>query len=325
MRLTILLACCACAAQFHARADQPGEIMAGSADFSYDLVAHITTVLKPGSTLSEIPNLDGEIKGEANRVHRYILDRVHHTYFGYDVVHTYVGYDSCGSPESPPCPTSPELDAWYAAHRREREIAIRPLTVTPQPASGFAADPPWKFIPLPGYAPTRMMADGDTIALDLPLSPDTGQKIVDYIQISIKPDPPPADTTLVPRDFTSDDGPLALKFAVPVTFFINDQPHALGWHWHGSGSTMWLTLPGRGAYTLSLVPCEGYNFVKSGEILDHAILFQADGERYELRTSGPILGSGRAWNLYVLHDPSVDPKGPVLGFEDLKCGDSPHW
>jgi hypothetical protein len=167
-----------------------------------------------------------------------------------------------------------------------------------------------------------MVADGDTIAVDL-LSSDGRPKMVDHIQISIKPDPPPAGPNLVPRDFTLDDGPLSLKFAIPFTCFVNGRPHSLGWHIAG-GSMMWLALPGRGSYVLSLTPCEG-NFKKSGAIRDHVITFQADGDHYELRTSGPILGSGGAWNLYVFPEPSVDPKGPLFGIEDWKCGDPSQW
>ena len=62
MRLIRLLAFCAWAAPFLAHADQTGQIMTGSADFSYDLVAHITTVLKSAPTTSEIAELGGEIQ-----------------------------------------------------------------------------------------------------------------------------------------------------------------------------------------------------------------------------------------------------------------------
>jgi hypothetical protein len=71
-------------------------------------------------------------------------------------------------------------------------------------------------------------------------------------------------------------------------------------------------LSGRGGYTLSLTPCYGYSFKKTGAILDHAIVFRVDGDQFELRTSGPIVRSGTAWNLYVLHDFSVEPTGPAL-------------
>lgn len=126
-----------------------------------------------------------------------------------------------------------------------------------------------------------------------------------------QPEIAPPNHNLVPRDFTLDDEPLPLKFALPFKLFVNGREHPVGWSIE-SGSTMWLALRGRGGYTLSLTPCYGYSFKKSGAILDHAIVFQADGDKYELRFSGPIAGPGNAWNLYVMNDPSVEPKPPAL-------------
>ena len=117
MRLIRFLAFCAWAAPYLAHADQTGQIMAGSADFSYDLVAHITTDLKSALTTSEIAELGGEIQGEGNRVHRYIVDRTNRTYFGYDLVHEYQG--------------ASDTRGLYPV--RQRLVGIEPLTITPQP------------------------------------------------------------------------------------------------------------------------------------------------------------------------------------------------
>jgi hypothetical protein len=134
----------------------------------------------------------------------------------------------------------------------------------------------------------------------------------------------PANPKLVPQDFTVDDVPISIK--VPFEVVINGKPwqgHTIGWHisadLHPSntGSTMWLGLPGRGMYILSLTPREGYDFQKAGAVRNHVISFHDGRDEYEIRTSGPILGSDRAWNLYVLHEPTQEMKGPLFGVDRL--------
>jgi hypothetical protein len=134
----------------------------------------------------------------------------------------------------------------------------------------------------------------------------------------------PADLNLVPQDFNVDDMPISIK--IPFTLFVNGkewQGHTIGWHISAvlhpnhAGSTMWLGLPGRGTYILSLAPREGYDFQKAGAIRNHVIMFQDGGDHFEIRTSGPIAGSARAWNLYVLHEPTYEMKGPLFGVDRL--------
>ena len=128
---------------------------------------------------------------------------------------------------------------------------------------------------------------------------------------------PPADPHLVPQDFTVDDGLVSIK--VPFQLLVNGKDwrgHTVGWH-VDNGSTIWLGLPGRGLYVLSLTPREGYDFQKSGAIRNHVITFRGSGEQYEIRTSGPIAGADKAWNLYVLHLPKHEMKGPLFGLDKL--------
>src|SRR6185503_19141340 len=70
-----------------AGAYRPGQIMSHSADFGWNLLAQVTTVVEPPLKRQEIV-LEGGIKadGSFNKVHRYIVDKVNHAYFGYDLV-----------------------------------------------------------------------------------------------------------------------------------------------------------------------------------------------------------------------------------------------
>jgi hypothetical protein len=133
------------------------------------------------------------------------------------------------------------------------------------------------------------------------------------------PEITPANPDLVPQDFTVDDVPISIK--VPFEVFVNGKPwqgHTIGWHiTDNNGSTMWLGLPGRGMYILSLGPREGYNFEKAGAVRNNTIAFHDGENEYEIRTSGPILGLDRAWNLYMLHLPEREMKGPLFGVDRL--------
>ena len=130
----------------------------------------------------------------------------------------------------------------------------------------------------------------------------------------------PPDLSLVPQEYSVDDGPVSIK--LPFKLFVNGEEwrgHSIGWSLL-AGSTMWLALPGKGRYILSLTPRIGYEFSASGAVRDHAIMFTSGGDEYEIRTSAPIAGLGKSWNLYVLHQPAREPKGPLFGvgrLEDL--------
>ena len=80
---------------------------------------------------------------------------------------------------------------------------------------------------------------------------------------------------------------------------------------------MWLALPWRGRFILSLIPRPGFDLTASGAIRNHVITFTSGGDEYEIRTSAPIAGLGKAWNLYVLHQPLWEPKGPLFGIGHL--------
>jgi hypothetical protein len=72
---------------------------------------------------------------------------------------------------------------------------------------------------------------------------------------------------------------------------------------------LWLALPGQGRYILSLVPHDGFR--KAGTIRDSVVQFQDEGKEYEIRFMTPIAGAGKAWNLYMMHDPTYVPKESV--------------
>jgi hypothetical protein len=174
--------------------------------------------------------------------------------------------------------------------------------------------------PSPKYPPPQIVQDGDTIAIDLLLSPDGRQKLVDYIRIGaavktgrIRLQAPLKAIHQAARDFTLDDGSPNFQVLNPPKLLINGQEYHDPIEWQTeAGSTLELCIPGRGFYILSLTPSENHGLQRAGTVRDDAIQFQVDGDRFELQTSGPISGRGKAWNLYVLHQPQREVKAPLL-------------
>jgi hypothetical protein len=219
--------------------------------------------------------------------HRFVIDRVHHEYFGYDV-------------------------SVQAAASGEYSVTLGPPSAVPD-ADGLvflgitgALSP----LALPKYPAPQQVKSGDTIALDVLVSPDGKQKIVDYIQFSpaAAGDPHTPDAAIAtdePRDFTVDDGPIKTDFEGFVS--INGQRfQGQTWFDKKPGATLWFYFPGQGRYVLSLVPHAG--FQNLGNVRDNVVSFESDGQHYEVRMRTPIVSSGGTWRIYVLHDPSYQPE-----------------
>jgi hypothetical protein len=143
--------------------------------------------------------------------------------------------------------------------------------------------------------------DGDTIALDLMVSPDGTRRIVDYIRVSLHPlEPPAATTTAEPRDFTVDDGAVTYDASATSVWIDGKKQTGILGFTGKPGSTFWIAFPGHGRYILSLIPHEG--LVKSGVVCDNVLFFQDGGDQYEVRFMSSVAGRGKAWNLYVIRD-----------------------
>jgi len=71
-----------------------------------------------------------------------------------------------------------------------------------------------------------------------------------------------------------------------------------------SGPMLWIFVPGKGRFLLSIRPRGEYGFVKMGSIQGRQLSFRVDGETFEWRSQEPILGGKGNWNLYVLSQPS---------------------
>jgi hypothetical protein len=138
------------------------------------------------------------------------------------------------------------------------------------------------------------------IAVDILKNPFTGQRVVDYVEVSYEPIRAPSKEE--PRDFRVAD--VILHITAP-TLRVNgaEIPEGIVASASLARKLVWLSVPGRGRFLLSLAPYDGYPFQKAGVINSSTISFTVNGDRYEWRSREAITESSGNWNIYVLSEP----------------------
>jgi hypothetical protein len=74
-----------------------------------------------------------------------------------------------------------------------------------------------------------------------------------------------------------------------------------------TGSVVWVYVPNRGRFLLSLVPSTRFGFRRAGEIRGSSLRFTVGGDTYSVSSSRRIAPGDAAFNLYVLHQPGWRP------------------
>ena len=162
------------------------------------------------------------------------------------------------------------------------------------------------FATFPNSTTAQTLDDGDAVSLELLVNRESGVKIVDVVKVTFDRSslregyPEPAA-----KDFTLDAVSLAVKnYELMIDGnLVAKSKSKLGCE----GSLLWIYIPDRGRFIISLVPREGYAFQKIGLLDDNRIEFVANGEYYEWTAGESILPNGGAWHLWVLHDPDYTP------------------
>jgi hypothetical protein len=276
----------------------PGRIGGGFSTLRAGITVHYTTVAEPPLQSPNNTHYGSGSKMADNRLQRYEFDGGTNSFFGYDLV------------------VDPAPGGGF-------RVAFAPLSLRPQdlPERIRSRFPNLSAVSLPKYPPSQVIQDGDTIALDLLISPDGQRKVVDYIQVVSSLASPehaapehtvPDSDSEEPKDFTVND--VTLNFAAPLVYLVNGQEMRSRMAFRAAGgSALWLYFPGHGRFILSIAPYPGYDFRKAGAIRNQAISFHWKNNDYQVRTAAPILGERKAWNLYVLADPSYLPPAPASG------------
>ncbi|MGB7761842.1 MAG: hypothetical protein WBL61_18560 [Bryobacteraceae bacterium] len=177
-------------------------------------------------------------------------------------------------------------------------LSIGPAAATAGPA-GFTQ------VPLPKYdAGPFTIEPGDIVRIPLLVNPNTGQTLIDEIQIFTHP----VDTnelfadsakTEAPRDFALRDVEMTW---LDGTLFVNKkQVKTVGGG--ATGTVVWYSYEGIGTVVMTFLPQSAPGFQKAGVISGRTLKFTVGSNEYEWRCKGPILPGDGEYNLYVHFDP----------------------
>jgi hypothetical protein len=213
------------------------------------------------------------------------------TYFGYDlVVEPVAGTDTFRAIFQPLSLSSDDVQVLYRFGKTAKDVHVYPnrLTLT--------------LVVQPHYPASQTVYYGDTITVPILVDNSAGKEIIDYLQIERGDEVLQRRRSDVePRDFSVSD--VELQLHVPV---LRVNGRDLSWIIPQGGSVsrpiIWLAIPGRVRFLLSITPHQGYAFQRAGVIRDDTMSFTWSGDNYELKSHQAIIGGGGAWNLYVLED-----------------------
>jgi hypothetical protein len=250
-------------------------------------------------------------------IHRVMLDGERRLYFGYRAA----------------VEPLPETSSY--------RVTVMPLVLTPALARSILGDDHATWTPLQGpstgsvhwdsrttRAPasgsigprtvTTEIGTGEVLSLTLLTNPATGQQIIDYVSVQEPSRPFRGFDIVAPREFSFAAGTprdfgvadAELRISQP-RLSINGRLQESTADLTGSeaGTIVWIYVPGRGRFFLSLAPHEELGFRRLGEVRGSALTFTAGGETFML-VSGSRIAGGAPFNLYVRHEPDWVPTYP---------------
>ena len=236
-----------------------------------------------------LPGQHLSIAGQTDVMHTEAKDGrpvIFHRFFTDPESRTYWGYDVEVEPTEKP----------GSALLRFKPFSLRADQLPKQyHAADFLALPPPLF-------PKETFQSGQTIAIDMLKNPATGQKVVDYVEVSYAPINIPSKAE--PRDFQVAD--VILHITAPSLRVNNAEvSQAIVADQAIKRKLVWVSVPGRGRFLLSLSPYTGYPFQKAGVVSGFGLSFSWNGDRYEWLSRSAITESSGNWNLYVLAVPAM--------------------
>jgi hypothetical protein len=242
-------------------------------------------------------------------VGRVLLDRAKRIYFGY----------------------SARVEALKDANTYR--VTFDALTMTPELQRVLGADSAeWRMLPVPRFPGPQMIRGGDVLELPLLTSNAWGQKVTDYVTVR-EPRAPGFDNsgprefasaTGAPRDFKVDDA--VLRFRSPMVRVVTGVPGSTPSMQNRrvqtdgdlSGSVLWIYVPYRGRFIVSLVPRPGFR--RAGEVRGNTLRVRLEAEEIQVISDASIAPGDAAFNLYVLHDAGWKPTYPHANVDTIIVG-----
>jgi hypothetical protein len=233
-----------------------------------------------------------------NQVHRMLIDRAQRVYFGYTV--RIEGLTEPGT----------------------FRLTFQPLSLTPELRQRLGDDAAaWKALPIGRFPAPNTIRGGEVLELSLLSNDAWGQRVTEYVTVE-EARPRPQGFQLVgptPRDFTFAPGPArdfritdaALRLRDP-RIFINGRFESASARTFGeeAGAVVWIYLPQRGRFLLSLVPNVKNGFRRAGEIRGSSVRFTVGSDVFSVNSDGPLAPGTSPYTVYVLHQPKWTPSYP---------------
>jgi hypothetical protein len=261
-----------------------------------------TPPLADGSFFSTYDAANGQ-------VHRMLLDRVRRVYFGYTVqVESQAG--------------------------RTFRLSFQPLTLTKQLTNRLGDDPSsWKPLPSTKFPAPQVIRSGDVLELNLLANNTWGQQLTEYVTVQETSRPQGFFSLDVlsgasrdfsfaagpPRDFSVND--VILRLRDPRVFingrFEESSARTLG---EDAGGVVWIYIPTRGRFLLSILPNTKQGFRRAGEIRGNSVRFTIGKDTFNVTSGSPIAPGLSAYNAYVLHQPDWRPTYPNANIDLITIG-----
>lgn len=276
----------------------------------------VKTEINPAPAKNSLGNIYSSNSG--NVIHRILTDRKNKIYFGYDL--TLVKEEETGKFRVSIKPLSKTPDAIMNNSRGTMSRATQATRATGYNSSSRVSvgrnrtaetnvsnSPGYTDYTeraLPNYPEDFIVADGDTVRLDILENPQTKTKITDVIRITSDPGGftmISSDDKLI-KDFSIDD--VIFRLEQP-RIYINEREYKT--KSTVAGNVSWVYIHGKGRFIFSIKPVSGYNFQKIGAVKNNQITFDFNGESYKFICRSSVVGLGGNWSLWVMHDPDYQP------------------
>ena len=240
------------------------------------------------------------------QVHRMLIDRAKRVYFGYTV----------------------RIEPLAGNTFR---LAFQPLSLTAALRERLGEDAAaWSSLPAPRFPGPQTIRAGEVLELPLLANEAWGQRLTEYV--TVQESPRAADFGALsrwsrefsfaagsPRDFSVTDA--ALRVQEPRVFvngrFEESSSRAVG---EETGAVVWIYIPNRGRFLLSLVPHASQGFRRAGEIRGSSLRFTIGADAYSISSANRIASGSSAYNLYVLHQPGWRPNYPHANVDLMTIG-----
>ena len=225
-------------------------------------------------------------------VHRVLLDRARKVYFGYNV----------------------RIEPQGANAYR---LTLSPLTLTAELGRRLGDPASWMQLPAPAFPAPRVIRGGETLQLGLLTNEKWGQQVTEYVTVQEPPPPVGFSDGLQPRrefsvgvgathDFTANEAEMRLlapRISVNGTFIAASEKVRA----EEAGSIVWVYLPNRGRFLMSLAPHTQQGFRRAGEARGTSLRFTVGGDTITIANGTRVAPGRSAYNVYVLHQPMWRP------------------